>query len=319
VLDRWGVSRPPGSFLRACRAGKLSGERRGPIPEGLEMSWVFGGKGETTMSLPNALLLLLLLPGLKKSLGVQVGSKDTTTMPVKVKGTEWGIRITMSLTDDEERQLSDISGAVIVYHAGGTRKGGFNEKPHYHVYIQHDGTRDDISAKLLSNPVIAKYHKPSNAFWMIDTKSTYTLESYWHYVWAGFPLKRQRLIHWGDSRPQLEIPESPLVSALVAPGPLDEHRGSLRPTTVSPKKTTLDKQNKFLQFCRDYYDGEDTNNVEPKEILGLLYDYCRQNGHTTESCCFTYVNYAIANLHTDVVAYEASKRQWTRRLLDKFF
>lgn len=239
-------------------------------------------------------------------------------MPVKIKGTEWGIRITMSLTDDEERQLTDISGAVIVYHAGGNRKGGFNEKPHYHCYLQLDGTRDDISALLLSNPIISKYHKPSNAFWMIDTKSSYTLNSFWDYVWTDYPLKRQRLIHWGDSRPQLEIPESPLVLALVAPGPLDEHRGTLRPKPVSAKKASIDKQNKFLQYCRDYFDGEDTNNVTHKQILHLLYDYCRQNGHTTESCCFTYVNYVISNIHTGDT-YEESKRQWSRRLLDKFF
>lgn len=46
-------------------------------------------------------------------------------MSPKIRGTEWGIRITVTLTPEEERQLSDISGAVIVYHAGGTRAKGY--------------------------------------------------------------------------------------------------------------------------------------------------------------------------------------------------
>jgi len=314
----WGVSQDRRRGLAEGPQAKQAGGSDGDPLVVCSVCLGFGGRERLLMSLPNALLLLLLLPGLKECLVVQVGSKDTTTMPVKIRGTQWSIRITMTLSDDEERQLNDISGAVIVYHAGGTRAGGFNEKPHYHCYLQYDGERNDVSRIFLANPIVSKYHKPSNAFWMIDTKPIYTLESFWHYVWAGFPLKRQRLIHWGDPRPQMPVPESPLVVG----APEGQSSQESVPVVLRPKqaakKTSLDKQQKFLQYCRDYYEGEDTNNATPKEILGLLYDYCRQNGHTTESCCFTYVNYVISNLHTGD-EYEESKRRWSRRLLDKFF
>lgn len=279
---------------------------------------ISGKKGETTYVSPGSLLLLLLLParsGLKIYFVAMCRSKDTTTMPVKVKGNEWAIRITMVLTDEEEKNLCDISGSVIVYHAGGSRKGGFVEKPHYHCYMQKDTDRDTIAKIFLANSTIQKYHKASNAFWMIDTKSTYSLSSFWDYVWKDFPLKRQRLVHWGDSRPPLSVPELPIVP--IATGPIEEYRGTGR-VVVESKKTSLDKQRKFLKYCQDYYGDEDTNSVSPKEILGLLYDYCRQNGHTTEACCFTYVNFVISNLHTDEM-YEQSKRDWSRRLLQKFF
>lgn len=260
------------------------------------------------MSLPVPLLLLLLLLKLKELACVE-------TMPSKVIGSEWGIRVTMTLTDEEEASLAALEGFIIVYHAGGTRAKGFREKPHYHMYLQRQTDRDSIAAILLANSVISKYHKASNSFWSIDTKSTYNLESFWHYVWDQFPVKRQRLIVWNDSRPQLQIPENPLV---IAHGPLDEFRGTGSVKIEKAKKSSLEKQQKFLAYCKEYYEDNPGKSPDPKRILKLLYDYCKGNGFTTESCCFVWVNYALANLSTDE-KYKEHRRDFVSRLAHKFF
>lgn len=249
-------------------------------------------------------------------------------MPPIIKSQEWGIRITMTLTEEEELTLATLQDAVIVYHAGGSRKGGFNEKPHYHVYVMRDSDRNSIAEALLNNATIKKYYKASNSFWIIKhyeticnpdesqnpNKYTECLNKYWSYVWTDFPLKRQRLIAWNDSRLQLPIPENPLV---IVHESLDPHQGA----SLTPKKnvkTSLEKQQKFLQYCKDYYEDNPAKPKNPERVIKLLYEYCKNNGFTTESCCFVWVHYALANLSTGD-EYKENRAKFISRLENRFF
>lgn len=228
----------------------------------------------------------------------------------------------MKLTEEEEIQLK-IPNTVCVWHRFG-KKG---EKPHYHLYYSAGDagtTKDTVQAMIKSNPVVAKYYKPTNGFWEVATKEHYTLEKYWEYVWANYPSKGQVFKWWDIPEPQLPIPEpelglSSLILAspgnVIATGPLDEYRIRERKQKIS---TSLEKQMKFLKYCKDYYDDFPTHTKTPRDIIKLLYDYCKCNGFTTESCCFVWVNYVLANLTTGD-DYKENRRQFTARLQNKFF
>lgn len=241
-------------------------------------------------------------------------------MPRKITGSVWGIRITMDISPIDEEPLFKIPNTVCVYHAGGKRKSiGFKEKPHYHLYYKcdEDTTKETVQQYIKSNAIVAKYYKASNAFWSVDTDTSYTLESYWEYVWKDYPQKKQRLIWWDIPEPQLPIPQ-PIESLItvgnvVALGPISAHRGREKKVP-----TSLEKQQKFLQYCKDYYGENTTKSITPKRILKLLYEYCKNNGFTTETCCFVWVNYVMANLTTGA-AYKECRGQFVSRLENKFF
>lgn len=245
-------------------------------------------------------------------------------MPRRVAGPIWAIRLTMTLTPEEERELS-IPNMVCVYHAGGSRgrKDLFQEKPHYHLYYNagSEVTKDKVQELVKANTIVSKYYKASNGFWSVDTDPKYDLDTYWEYVWRNYPTKRQRLIFWNIEEPQKEIPDL-VVPCVVAPGPLDEYRGTANGTikVQSNKKTSLEKQQKFLRFCKDMIelDGKEPNEITPRKVFKYLYEYCKENGHTTEYSCFTYVNYVISNIHTGT-QYKESRRRWADRMVDKFF
>lgn len=240
-------------------------------------------------------------------------------MPRRVAGTIWAIRITMDLNPCEEEPLFNIPNAVCVFHAGGSRSGkGFKEKPHYHIYYDagKEVVKESVQELVRSNEIVQKYYKASNGFWSIDTKPEYDLDSYWTYVWAQYPTKKQRLIFWNIPTPQLPIPDLVMESPgnIIATGPLEEFRKK-----TQARKISLEKQQKFLKYVKEYYDDtKDLNTIPPKEIIKRLYDYCSQNGFTTEACCFTWVNYVLSNIYTND-AYEESRRRFTERIFQKYF
>lgn len=241
-------------------------------------------------------------------------------MPRRVAGKVWAIRITATLSEEEET-LFKIPNTVCVYHAGGSRgKKGFQEKPHYHLYYNAgtEVTKDTVQSMIRSNSVVQKYYKASNGFWSIDSDEKYDLNTYWEYVWNDYPAKKQRLVWWDIEEEQLPIPESLILVSpgnIIATGPLDSYRGRERKQKIS---TSLEKQMKFLKYCKDYYDDFPTHTKTPRDILKLLYEYCKGNGFTTESCCFVWVNYVLANISTDD-EYKENRRQFTTRLQNKFF
>lgn len=239
-------------------------------------------------------------------------------MPRRVAGQIWAIRITMTLTDTEEA-LFKIPNTVCVYHAGGSRSAkGFVEKPHYHIYYNagKEVKKEEVQQLVKSNEIVSKYYKSSNAFWSVDTDVSYTLQSYWKYVWASYPIKKQRLIHWGIPEEQLSIPEP--ISELSTDSLLvSTTASSVINMPQKPKTTTThEKQLKFLKYCKEYYElgGTPTNNG----VLKLLYEYCSKNGATTQNCAYTYVNFVMSNL-LQGEAREVHKQQFADRLERIFF
>lgn len=247
-------------------------------------------------------------------------------MPRRVAGTIWAIRITMDISPITEEPLFRIPNTVCVYHAGGSKgRKGFKEKPHYHLYYNAGDVvvKEKVQEMVKQNEIVSKYYKASNGFWAIDTDEKYDLNTYWKYVWKDYPEKKQRLIWWDIPEPQLPIPEPELpipqslndlitVGNVVALGPISADRG--REKKVS---SSLEKQQKFLRYCKEYYDTT-TKRPTPEKVIKLLYEYCRQNGFTTESCCFVWVNFALANLTTGD-AYKEARGQFVSRLSQKYF
>jgi len=239
-------------------------------------------------------------------------------MPRRIAGTIWAVRLTMTLSDAEETMLK-IPNTVCVYHAGGTRSGkGFAEKPHYHIYYDHgqETVKHVVQDLIKSNAVVSRYYKPSNGFWSIDTETNYSLESYWKYVWAGVGTKKQRLVWWDIQTPQLETPqpELPLDLLVLSPGT----QVSPLPAPKPNLKSSLEKQKKFLSYCKEYYELHPGKVPSNNRTLKLLYEYCGTNGHTTQNCAYTYVNYAMSHLLQGELRKE-HRRQFATRLERIYF
>lgn len=240
-------------------------------------------------------------------------------MPRRVAGTIWAIRITMDIPITDE-VLFKIPNTVCVYHAGGKRaRDQFKEKPHYHLYYNagQEVVKETVQDMIRSNEIVAKHYKASNGFWSVETSPEYDLESYWRYVWADYPLKKQRLIWWDIDEPQLPIPELPIV---VAPGPLDDYRGTgNRIVYVKPPKakTSLEKQQAFYEYCKEYYDRKKEHPTSEK-VCYLLVKYCEQKGFTPESSLSTWARFAYLNL-LDKPQRQIARSELSGRLHEKFF
>lgn len=238
-------------------------------------------------------------------------------MPRRINGTIWAIRITMTLSEEEEA-LFRIPNTVCVYHKGGTKSGNFKEKPHYHIYYNCDTVKDEVQKHIRNNEIVQKYYKASNGFWSIDSKPEYSLEKYWQYVWDNNPFKGQRLIWWDIPETQLPIPEvSPYATLLGDYRGRPHHIEIITNKPKAPNKSSLEKQQKFLKYCKDYYDDTEKP-ITTRRTIKLLYEYCKDNGFTTETCCFVWVNFAMANLLTGE-EYKSSRAIFARRLENKFF
>lgn len=238
-------------------------------------------------------------------------------MPRRIAGSIWAIRITMTLSEDEEA-LFRIPNTVCVYHKGGMKSGGFREKPHYHIYYNCDTVKEEVQKTIRQNEIVQKYYVASNGFWSVDTKPEYTLEKYWEYVWDNHPFKGQRLLWWDIQDAQLEIPTvSPYATILEPYRGRPHHIEIVTAPKVKAAKSSLEKQQKFLKYCRDQYELINKP-VTAKRTIKLLYEYCKDNGFTTETCCFVWVNYVMANLLTGE-DYKISRRGFAERLENKFF
>lgn len=239
-----------------------------------------------------------------------------TEMPRRIAGPIWAIRITMDLDPLTEEVEFRIPNTVCVFHGGGSKTGRFKEKPHYHIYYDAkcEVVKEKVQEMVKQSAIVSKYYKASNGFWSIDTDEKYDLKSYWDYVWRDYPSKKQRLIWWDIPEPQLPIPDLLLESPgnVIAHGPITEYRGREKKTSSS-----LEKQQKFLRYCKEYYETS-TKQPEPGRVIKLLYEYCRENGFTTEACCFVWVNYALSNLQNGD-AYKESRRRFAARLESKYF
>lgn len=241
-------------------------------------------------------------------------------MPRRVAGPIWAIRITATLTPEEE-VLFKIPNTVCVYHAGGSRaKGLFKEKPHYHIYYnaKAEVVKDEVQDMVKKNEIVKKYYKASNGFWSVETSPEYDLDSYWHYVWQDYPTKKQRLVWWDIPEPQLNIPERGAL--IVAPGPLDDYRGRVvEKVFIKPKqKTSAEKQQAFLEYCQTYYESKPHKPRTSEHVTYLLVKYCTNKGFTPESSLSTWCRYAYLNLLGKSERKLASS-ELAAKLHEKFF
>lgn len=236
--------------------------------------------------------------------------------PVSVHHLRLGVN-----TPELREALLGLKGWAIVSHEGGKE----GEHPHLHCYIQHS---EPITAMTVKNRL--KKHAPQifgdfkgNGSWSFRPHNS--LETWWEYVWRDpYLTKRPALVMWSLESEQLPIPENQNLvlespGNIIAMGPL---RKTLQTVQVvkEKKKTTQEKQQKFLRYVRDLIeiDGTNPNEMEAQDILELLYSYCRDNGFTTEACCFTYVHYVMANIHTGD-KFKESQRRFAVRLANKYF
>lgn len=229
-------------------------------------------------------------------------------MPRRVDGLIWAIRLTMTLTEEEEA-LFRIPNTVCVYHA----KGKVGEKPHYHLYYNCQTTHKEVQKYVLKNEIVRKYYTNTNGFWQIASKPHFTLEGFWWYAWVNNPDRGQRFVWWDIPEPQMDIPEPmPILATpndVILDMPVD--------TPKEPKRTSKEKQQRFLKYARDQYELSEKP-VTTRRTLKYLYEYCRENGFTTETACFVYVNYANSHL-LEGEEYKKARSQFCERLENKFF
>lgn len=246
-------------------------------------------------------------------------------MPRRIAGPIWAIRITATLTSEEEEQFK-IPNTVCVYHGGGSRSGKFTEKPHYHLYYNagEEVVKEKVQEMIKANVIVQKYYKASNGFWSVDTDEKYDLKGYWDYVWRDYPLKKQRLIWWDIPEPQLEIPEAG--GLIVAPGPLDAFRGAservITHVVVKEKKksvkTSAEKQEMFLEYCKDYYEDKPHKPRSQEHVCYLLVKYCSNFGFTPDFSLSTWARYAWCNL-VEKPERKQARMELARTLANKFF
>lgn len=212
--------------------------------------------------------------------------------------------------------LSGLKGVCVVSHAGGET----GEHPHLHCWFQHDKETTAGTVKNRLHKLSAFSDFKGNSDWSF--RSHNDLPIWWEYVWRdSLGNKKPELVCWTLDIPEFPIPVNPptlIVAEMEAPGniiakgPIHEFRKK------SKQASTIDKQNKFLAYCKGYYDLDETEAPTPRKVLKLLYDYCAKNGFTTETCCFVYVNYALSNLCKGD-AYKEGRRRFVDRLEGKFF
>lgn len=240
-------------------------------------------------------------------------------MPRRIAGTIWAIRITMDISPTDEASFK-IPGTVCVFHAGGSRANSlFKEKPHYHLYYdaKRETTKDVVQALIKSNSIVQAHYKASNGFWSVETDPGYDLESYWRYVWNDYPTKKQRLIWWDVDVPQL--PGYPIPTAERTDIPIVSHVGAVVAQRVVKKstKTSLEKQQLFYEFCKDWYDDNEEE-ITKHRICMLLVDYCKNAGFTPESSLSTWARFAYFKL-LPPDSYKLAVQDLAQTLENKFF
>lgn len=209
--------------------------------------------------------------------------------------------------------LQGLKGWVVVSHEGGKT----GEHPHLHCWIQHTEPCCAMTVKnRLKKHEVFKDFK-GNGDWSFRAHND--LRTWWEYVWKDdFGNKKPNLVCWSLDIPQFPIPEiitlilpKPVLTThgnIIADGPISQHRGR-------KKSSSLEKQDKFLNYCKEYFDSKSNAEKTPERILKLLYEYCGKNGFTTESCCFVWVNYVLANISDG----KENRNAFVARMLQKFF
>lgn len=203
---------------------------------------------------------------------------------------------------------NDVSGCVVIQHND-------TDKQHLHIYFVHEPI--DVSTHTHSDKLKVKYKSifglgelsgnELRTAWAWCYPGT-SLDSYWNYTAHD---KKQKA--YGRSGAQLLLWKLP-----------DAKREILLPPPAKdvvimkePKKSSLEKQKKFLKYCKEFYDETKTQPTV-SSCTELLFEYCRRDGFTTESCCFVWVNYALANL-LHGPAYDIYKGEFSGRMMRKFF
>lgn len=232
-------------------------------------------------------------------------------MPANPAAAKWAIRITTGI--ENEHRFSSIENMAIIHHTGGSRYGHFNEKSHYHIYYEGPEIRYNELKKVFTDLGFPMFGNPDYSM-----KAWSTLEDWWNYVWKHDE-KDPRVILWGFDveQPPIPVPVSnvPLVSSPTQFIEINDKTKIIMENKKPARKSSLEKQNNFLQFCID-------NDVEPchEEILYALYHWMRDlEGFMVETSTYIYVNYVMAKLTKDTESSWAIRERWKDRIIQKYF
>lgn len=223
---------------------------------------------------------------------------------------KWAIRITTGVED--EHKFAGLENMCAIHHTGGRRAGkGFKEKSHYHIFYEGDEVRYNSLKDLFKDRL---FNVKGNAQYSMKPWDT-TFQDWWEYVWREDE-KAPRVVLWTlpFEQPPVEY-GIPIVADLQSPTMVIQINDEKLVKKHCDRKTSLDKQKKFLQYCIDH-------NCEGKVevVLELLYSYMRDiSGFMLENATYVYVNFVIANLRKNTPEDRISIDVWKRRMLDKYF
>lgn len=209
--------------------------------------------------------------------------------------------------------LQNLPESAVIQHARGLKR---TENPHYHCWVPGVPDADAFKAEMRSfydkKLPDLKWKTHGNAYWTVKVFQT-GFDDWLKYVIDPKEVKAPTWIQWNRTGSPPEVhTEMPLDNLIVDPVTLPQV------VTVTTKKSSLDKQQKFLNYVLDNSPHEDNNNFTPQEVAEMLFEYCKFNGQTTESCCFTYVNFVLSHVHTGS-KFAATRRAFGDKIVSRFF
>lgn len=211
-------------------------------------------------------------------------------------------------------EFLELSGCAIMEHMEGWIQ---KERPHYHVWVPYRNPTVKVEENY--RKLLRAYYdtKISNLIWKTHANSYYCVKAHnsftkWlQYVAKDPEVKRGSCIKWnrdGDP-PKIEIIANTIVNVGVDTVPT---------TTKTSKKTSLEKQQKFLRFVQDAFAPEDYNTLTPEILTDYLFEYCANNEFVALNASYTFINYALSHL-LDGEARRRYKERYRDVIISKFF
>lgn len=208
--------------------------------------------------------------------------------------------------------LQNLPESAVIQHARGLKR---TENPHYHCWVpgvELEALKAEMRSFYDKKLPDLKWKTHGNAYWTVKVFNT-GFDDWLKYVINPKEVKAPTWIQWNRTGSPPEVPtELPIDNLIVDPVTLP------KVVTVTTKKSSYDKQLKFLNYVRENSPKSDMNQLSAMDVSELLFEYCKFNGQTTESCCFTYVNFVLSHVHTGT-KYEATRRAFADRITSRFF
>lgn len=215
--------------------------------------------------------------------------------------------------------FKDISGCVVVEHREGLTQ---KERPHYHIWIPPSDSIPRIKRALRSyydeKNEDLNWNTHANAYYSVTPHNSY--EKWLKYTIdpEKASVKKPTIVLWNlpGSPPEVRPAAELIVSGLdggIAPS------GATGPTVVVASRkhvTTEDKQKKFYQFVKEYYQENKGEEVSYNSVARLLDDYAK--GGFNEMAAPQYIEFAMYNYlkdSGDKVRFKERQEDWVTRVL----